>query len=59
MKKENRVSILLKNGWKKALWKDEDGIVHEVITIDGPLQGYKESEIYDLSESDFEDMLKW
>ena len=44
-------------GFKSCLWVDEDGIEWVVLTIGSPDQGYKPSEIADMSNGDFENLI--
>ena len=52
-----RIKKLIKKGWKWTIWYDCDGKKHDVITYDGPWQGYKEKEINEMSIGDFDLLL--
>ena len=49
----DRITILEEIGFKKCVWVDDDGNKHNVRSIGAPNQGYKTSELINMTDNDF------
>lgn len=55
----DRITLLEEIGFKKCIYVDEDGNKHSVRSIGAPNQGYKTSELINMTDNDFIDLISW